>query len=130
MRKLILIIVLLAVVIFISGCISQKEKTEESSKLDAFAKCLTENGVKMYSSVFCKFCDRQKDMFGSSFRYVEEIECDPRGPNPQTQLCLQKDIPKTPTWILERNKVEIKRLVGLQSLETFSEFSGCPLEEK
>ena len=128
MRRLGLIVTLVAVII-ISGCSSRQERTEETSKLDAFAKCLTENGAKMYGSVFCKFCDRQKEMFGSSFQYIEEVECDPRGPNPQTQLCLQKDIPKTPTCIFEKNGAEIKRFVGLQSLETLSEFSGCPIKE-
>lgn len=129
MKKLVFIILLVAI-IFISGCISQQEKTEESSKLDVFAKCLTEKGVKMYGSITCSICAKERELFGSSFQYIEEVECHPRGKNPQTELCLKKDIKKTPTWILEKDGVELKRLDGYQTFETLSEFSGCSFEGK
>ena len=118
MKKEVFIIGLLAVVVLISGCASQKEEqattSPGSAALDSFAQCLNEKGVKMYGSYICSACLATKKAFGSSFGYIEEIECHPRGPNPQTELCLKRDIKKTPTWILEENGNEIKRLAGFQ----------------
>ena len=100
----------------------------EERNLDALAKCMTENGVNMYSSFRCGVCAKVKAFFGDSFQYVNEIECHPQGKNAQTERCLKMDIKKTPTWILEKDGVEIKRLVGFQSPETLAEFAGCPQE--
>jgi len=131
-NKIISSSLLLLAIVFISGCVQQSTTpaTSEpsSASLDAFAQCLTDKGVKMYGSYICSACLAQKKMFGSSFQYVGEIECHPRGPNPQTDLCLKRDISKTPTWILEKDDAEIKRLVGLQSFESLAEFSGCQLK--
>jgi len=124
MKINILIISILILLILLSGC-SQKEVTE----LDSFAQCLKDEGVKMYGSMTCSICAKQKTLFGTSFQYINEIECHPRGKNPQTELCLQKDIQKTPTWILEKDGIEIKRLKGYQTLEKLSELSGCSMEK-
>lgn len=129
MKKEAFIICLLTVIALISGCVSQKEEKASSSSaaLDSFAQCLTEKGVKMYGSYICSACLATKKAFDSSFEYIEEIECHPKGPNPQTDLCLKKDIKKTPTWILEKDGTEIKRLEGFQAMEGLAEFSGCSL---
>jgi len=98
------------------------------TELDSFAQCLTEKGVKMYGSYTCSACLAQIKMFGGhdgSFKNVDYVECHPRGPNPQTDLCLRRNIKSTPTWILEQNNEETKRLVGLQTFESLAEFSGC-----
>jgi len=133
-NKIILPLLLLVAIVFISECVQQSNTSTtsefNSTILDAFAQCLTDKGVKMYGSYICSACLAQIKMFGGhegSFRYINYIECHPRGPNPQTELCLKRDISKTPTWILEKNDTEIKRLVGLQSLESLAEFSGCKL---
>lgn len=117
-----------------SGCVQPSTTPTLSeptpASLDAFAQCLADKGVKMYGSYICSACLAQIKMFGGhegSFRYVDYIECHPRGPNPQTNLCLQRDIKATPTWILEKDNIEIKRLGSLQSFESLAEFSGCPL---
>ncbi len=125
------LIALLVFIIVLSSCTSQT--TEQSSQtssanLDSFAQCLKEKGVKMYGSYICSACLATKKMFGSSFEYIEEIECHPKGPNPQTDLCLKRDIKKTPTWILEKEGTEINRLEGYQTFELLGEFSGCPFE--
>ncbi len=129
--KNIYLLLLLLLAVFISGCVQQSEIEKgavESANLDSFAQCLTEKGVKFYGSYICSACLATKKAFGSSFEYIEEIECHPRGPNPQTDLCLKRDIKKTPTWILEKDGEEIKRLVGLQEFEVLEEFSGCRLQ--
>ncbi len=124
MKINILIISTLTLLILLSGC-SQKEVTE----LDSFAQCLKDEGLKMYGSMTCSICAKQKTLFGESFQYIGEVECHPRGKNPQTDLCLQKDIQKTPTWILEKDGIETKRLIGYQTLEILSELSGCSMEK-
>jgi hypothetical protein len=98
---------------------------------DSFAQCLTEKGWAEYGTFWCPNCARQKLMFGDSFQYLEYVECDPRGDNPQTDRCLIRDIEKTPTWMRESadNVTEYERLIGVQSLEGLSEISGCPLED-
>ena len=118
-------ILILTLIILIGGCSPQK--TQTSSELDNFASCLKESGLKMYGSFTCAICKKQRALFDSSFEIIGEIECHPRGENPETELCLKMDIQKTPTWILEENKVEVKRLEGYQTLESLSELSGCPI---
>lgn len=99
-------------------------------ELESLTKRLTEVGVKMYGSYICSACLAQIKMFGGhegSFRNISYIECHPRGPNPQTDLCLARNINKTPTWILEKDDREVKRLEGLQTLDALAEFAGIPL---
>jgi len=94
---------------------------------DNLAKCLTNNGAVMYSSYLCSHCQDQKELFGDSLKFIAEIECHPDGPNSQYQLCIEKNITATPTWVIERNGQEIKRNVGLMSLEELSSWGECSL---
>ncbi len=98
---------------------------ERTGDYDAVAQCLTDKGLAMYSSFRCGVCVRTKTMFGPSFRYITEIECHPQGPNSQWQLCQQKGIEGTPTWILEPDGWEQDRRVGFQSVEELAAFAGC-----
>lgn len=132
MKQEIFVVTLFSIIIFLIGCTSQIQEQKTSAvNLNSFAKCLTEKGVKMYGSYICSACLAQIKMFGGhdgSFKFIDYIECHPKGPNPQTDLCLKRDIKKTPTWILERDGIEIKRLEGYQIVDALSEFSGCALE--
>lgn len=105
----------------------------EKSNVDAasLAQCASEKNVKMYGSYTCSVCARVKQLFKEDFQYISYVECDPRGENSQTQLCLQKNIEHTPTWILEDEQGnDIKRTEGFLSFKELAEFSGCPLLEK
>tara|TARA_Y100000310_G_scaffold286072_1_gene309952 strand:- start:22 stop:417 length:396 start_codon:yes stop_codon:yes gene_type:complete len=130
--KKIFLFVFLVLGIIASACTQQNvpEVHEDTgpSELDSFAKCLNENGLKMYGQYTCGVCRKQRELFGSSFQYIGEIECHPKGENPQTQLCLERDIMKTPTWLLEKDGQVVERLVGFQTLEILSEVSGCSLD--
>ena len=133
MQKLFLIF-FLSIALLLVSCVPQQEAPEVQeaagpSELDGFAKCVYETGARMYGQYTCGVCKKQRELFGPSFQYIQEIECHPRGENPQTQRCLERDIEKTPTWILEKNGIESDRLTGFQTLELLSEFSGCPLEQ-
>lgn len=115
--------------IFLISCNSEDKEDEGPGPYDEFAKCIGNSDLKMYGSYVCSTCRSQRRIFGSSFKYVGEIECHPQGENSQTELCLEKDIAKTPTWIVETDGQEIKRLEGFQKLEVLAELSGCNLGE-
>tara|TARA_Y100000310_G_C20221078_1_gene595795 strand:- start:189 stop:569 length:381 start_codon:yes stop_codon:yes gene_type:complete len=117
--------------VIMSGCTQQPDAppVEEDPKLTAFAQCVYDSGGRMYGSYTCSVCEKQRALFGPSFKHIQEIECHPRGENSQTQLCLERDIAKTPTWILEPNGIETNRLPGFQSIEALAAFTGCTLEE-
>ncbi len=119
-----LVILVVAFAFLVSGC-APKETAEESPEISALAKCLTEKGVFMYGSFTCSICEREKELFGPSFKHITEIECHPRGKNPETDRCLKMDIAKTPTWILEKDGQALDRLEGYQPFEALAEFSGC-----
>jgi hypothetical protein len=119
--------IIVLVVIIIAGIFLFSGGQEESGQYDEFAKCLMDSGVILYGSVTCPVCAQERELFGASFRFIDEIECSPFEDNSQAELCLEKGIEKTPTWILEENGVEVQRLEGYQKLETLSELSGCSL---
>ena len=92
---------------------------------DAFAQCITDKEIQVYGSFWCGSCAKQRELFGDSFEHIIEIECHPQGENSQTELCLEKEIEGTPTWVLEPNGVEEDRHVGYMTIEKLEEFSGC-----
>ncbi|MBI2146731.1 hypothetical protein HYU22_05320 [Candidatus Woesearchaeota archaeon] len=75
------IIGLLPLILLLSSCSSGP------GKYDAFAQCLTENGVKMYGAYWCPHCLNQKEDFGKSWQYVNYIECSLPGNQGQTEIC-------------------------------------------
>ncbi len=97
---------------------------EDYSELVA---CLNEKGVIYYKSVRCSSCRRQEQLLGAAYTKLNSVECHPEGENPQVELCFEKKINKTPTFLLEKDGEEIKRLEGLQQVEELAKFSGCPL---
>jgi flagellar basal body-associated protein FliL len=125
----ILLIVAIIVVIFVGGYFFAgdlgSEEITEPGEYDSFVQCLVDSGVKMYGSVTCSVCAQQKKLLGNSFRLIDEIECNPYEKNSQAELCLEVEVETTPTWVLERDGTEVDRVVGFQSIETLSEFSGC-----
>jgi hypothetical protein len=95
----------------------------ERGNVDSFAKCLAAKKATMYGSFLCPHCDDQKNLFGSSFHYVPYIECSVRGSRQMTFLCTVAQIRYTPTWIFDDGE----RRIGLQSLKSLSEKTGCKL---
>ena len=93
-------------------------KNENSNNLDKFAKCLTDKGAILYASKYCVHCKNQKELFGDSLKYINQVEC-----TENQELCENKGIQGVPTWIIDG-----KSYVGVQSLETLSSVTGCPLE--
>ncbi|MBU2634065.1 MAG: hypothetical protein KJ674_02365 [Nanoarchaeota archaeon] len=96
---------------FLSGC------TSGPGEYDAFANCLTEEGVVMYGTEWCSHCQNQKKMFGSSFEYINFVDCDKN-----KNECLDKDIQGYPTW-----RIDGKNYPGEQSINDLKTSTGCEL---
>ncbi len=86
--------------------------------LDEFAKCLTAKGAVMYGAAWCAHCQKVKAAFGSSFKYIDYVECPVNA-----QKCVSEGITGYPTWKFSDGS----RLEGEQPLEKISEFTGCSL---
>ena|SRR3989344_967396 len=95
-----------------------------SGNYDDFAKCLTQNGVKMYGAYWCPHCADQKELFGSSWKYMDYVECSLPNRAGQTEVCSLARIESYPTM-----DVAGRRLLGVQSLESLSQLTNCPLNQ-
>lgn len=86
----------------------------------ALAAHLKQVGAKMYGAFWCPHCHDQKQLFGKeAFSQINYIECDPKGKNPQPDLCQAANVEGYPTW-----KVNGKTTSGTQSLEELVKMSG------
>lgn len=97
------------------------EVTTTSSEAEIqLARHLKEIGAKKYSAWWCPHCYEQKQLFGKeAVSQLDLIECDPRGSNPQRELCQSIGIQGFPTW-----QINNKLYPNVQSLEKLSELSG------
>lgn len=93
------------------------------------AEALNEKGVVYYASFKCNNCKRQEKLLGEAYKLLNHIECHPEGPGGNPELCLQKKIDHTPTFLIEKDGVEIVRKVGIQSIEELSGLAGINPEE-
>ena len=120
MNKIYITIFLVFGVIFlVGGILAAFVPPQNDPKIDAFAKCLGQDkGVTMYGASWCPHCQNEKRRFGSSFQYINYVEC----PN-NTQLCTERGITGYPTWIF----ADGKRLEGEQGLQNLAKESGCKL---
>lgn len=92
---------------------------------DAFAKCLTDRGVKMYGAWWCPHCVEQKEKFAASFEYAPYVECGIKGQtNGQAQVCKDENVKGYPTWQFPPTGERVERVFTLQEL---SDRTGCPL---
>jgi hypothetical protein len=120
MNKKVGILIIITTVLFtISGIflVAQSQQPVDTG-LDDFAKCLTEKGAIMYGAASCVHCQKVKTTFGSSFQYINYVEC-----LQDTQKCLDAGINGYPTWKFSNGS----KLEGEQPLEKIAEFSNCTL---
>jgi len=106
------LIILIAIVLWLLI-----EYNTAKANYDNFAKCLAERGAVMYGTEWCPHCKEQKSLFGSSFQYVNYIDCDK-----YKQKCEDAGIEGYPTWIINNESYP-----GAQSLQTMSSLTSCPL---
>lgn len=118
---LIIIVIVLILAFALTG-----GKKYPQSEVDAFAKCLTENEVVMYGAFWCPHCAKTKKNFGSSFQYINYVECDPKGDNEQSELCIERGIDKYDTWEFASGE----RIISEPSFEELAEKSGCMMPQE
>ncbi len=111
----IMILTLLAVSVILSGC--------GNPNLDNFAKCVTKSGMTFYGAYWCPHCANVKKAFGSSFQYINYVECDDNGPNGNSQKCQQAGVDAFPYFIFGDGM----RHAGELSLSLIAEKTGCEL---
>jgi len=105
--------------IFILGSVSHLS-SKENPEISELAQCLTDNGAQMYGTFWCGACTEQKKLFGNTFKYIDYIECDSRGNNPQPERCQIEEITGYPTW-----KISGKTLTGVRDLNQLASIAGC-----
>jgi hypothetical protein len=94
-------------------------------KHDAFARCLSDRGVKMYGAYWCPHCQEQKEKFGASFEYVPYFECGIKGDlHGQSLVCKNENVKHYPTWQFPPTGERVERIFTLQEL---SDRTGCAL---
>ncbi|MFN7990662.1 MAG: hypothetical protein U0R44_00735 [Candidatus Micrarchaeia archaeon] len=91
-------------------------------KYDDFAKCLSSKGAKMYGASWCPHCNDQKKMFGSSWKYMDYVECSTPDGTAQTQVCIDAGIKSYPTWEFKNGT----RVNGVLTFEELGAKTGCP----
>ena len=124
--KYILVVVLVIAAIIIFTLLKKEGSGYSRESIDNFAKCLTEKGTLMYGTFWCPKCAEQKKMFGSSFQFINSVECDARGENEQSQLCIEKNVEKYPDWQFPDGS----RVVGILSFEELGAKAGCTPPQK
>ena len=97
---------------YISGLTGSAVKSDGSEEL---ARCLTENGAKLYGASWCPHCQNQKALFGEAGQYLPYIEC-----TEKPEECRAASITAYPTWIINGEKY-----MGEKSLEELKSLSGC-----
>src|SRR3989344_839224 len=120
------IVIIVAIIIILVFAL-KSGKSYNSADIDAFAKCITDRGAVMYGTFWCPHCAKVKKMFGESFRYVKYVECDPRGDNEQSLLCIEKGIENYATF--EFNNDANSWLLGEPSFEELAAKTGCVAPE-
>ena len=117
------IIIIIVVILIIGFTILWINWQSQPGKLDAFAKCLKENGAVFYGAFWCPHCQNQKTMFGKSAKYLPYVECSTPDSKSQLPVCKNKDIKSYPTWEFGDGS----RLSGAISLIELSEKTNCEL---
>lgn len=80
------------------------EPQPDDSRKVLLAKHLTAQGARMYGAYWCPHCTMQKNMFGAAFKFVTNVDCDPKAPKDSNPaLCARKNIRQYPTWEINGN---------------------------
>ena len=108
-KRLLIYLALAAILLIMVSCSSS-----EQGKYDTFAKALTEEGVKMYGTEWCSHCKSQKELFGTSFQYIDYVDCEKKADE-----CNAAGLKGYPTW-----EIDGKLYPGEQSMADLAEYSG------
>jgi thiol-disulfide isomerase/thioredoxin len=124
------LLILAALIIVLAIGYSYWQKSQPG-KLDTFAQCLSDKGVKFYGAFWCPHCQAQKALFGNSKDKLPYVECSNPDAKSQTQICIDKKIESYPTWSFPMASTTSTSTEdfrpGEKTLEELSEMSGCIL---
>ncbi len=69
----------------------------------------------MYGADWCKSCQNQKKFFGTSFQYINYVNCDFN-----EATCNELGITAYPVWLVNNTLY-----TGIQTFETLGQLSSC-----
>lgn len=110
---------LAAVGFLLLGYAASAPRVAANDYASGLAKHLSASGAKFYGAFWCPHCADQKAMFGQAAALLPYIECDPRSPAGQPQLCAAVGIRAYPTWEIKGQRYE-----GVLSLDELARLSG------
>lgn len=135
MKEKLKVVLRLSIPIIIAGlavsAVTYFAQTSIVAKKDytPFVEALNEKGFVYYKSYTCSNCKKQEQMLGPAYKKLNSVECHPKGPNGNPELCLDRGIKNTPTFTIEKDGEVIKRLEGVQKLRDLAEWAGVPVEK-
>lgn len=97
-------------------------KGQSSPDQIALAEHLKAKGAKFYGAYWCKFCDRQRQMFGAgASRVIPYVECAADGYQSSSGKCLElrAEVTGYPTWYIDG-----KYYGGMRTLQDLQALSG------
>lgn len=97
----------------------------KAGQYDQFAQCLKDEGAVFYGAFWCKYCQAQKKMFGSSQKLLPYAECSTPDGRSQLEECRVKDIKSYPLWEF----ADGSRMNGVMTFEQLAEKTGCALPQ-
>jgi hypothetical protein len=107
---------IITLVLAFSAYIIIKDNAPSSILTEELAKCIGANS-ELYIQTGCPACQRQEELFGEHIQYINSTNCFLQE---NRQICIDKNIEATPTWIIEGEKYK-----GVQSIEKLKELTGC-----
>ncbi len=108
-----------AVVFLISGYRLSAPTPPDASFAAGLARHLSATGAKFYGAYWCPHCADQKALFGDAAALLPYIECDPRSPIGQPEVCAAAGVRAYPTWDIGGRRYE-----GVLSLQELAALSG------
>lgn len=105
------IIAIVLAVIFGIIYISNNSSSSVSSEV---AQCIGQRAL-VYVRTGCHACETQEKMFGSSYKYINEVDC-----AYESDKCNLNGITATPTWVING-----QYNVGVQTIPRLQALTGC-----
>jgi thiol-disulfide isomerase/thioredoxin len=103
-----------------AGRDSQTSLIKTAGLYDTFAQCLSEKGVKLYTTSWCPHCKDQKALFGSSIKHLELYTCDEK----DKDACDAAGVQIIPAWSFPGQDQLVEEVLELDQI---AEFTGCEL---
>lgn len=102
-------IIVIAVIILIINLKGNNNNADEET-----IKCIAEK-TKIYSSLTCSACKKQKEILGDYYSLLDDTDC-----FYETQKCIDANIPGYPTWIINGQQNP-----GVKTIAQLKELTGC-----